>query len=70
MEIRDEGKGIPREKRAMIAKFGGGVGLRGMQERIRQLGGTLTIRSSDAGTAVEVILPIAQAIISQTEGAA
>jgi PAS domain S-box-containing protein len=70
VEVRDEGKGIPREKRAMIAKSGGGVGLRGMQERIRQLGGILTIRSSDAGTAVEVILPIAQAIITQTEGAA
>jgi PAS domain S-box-containing protein len=70
VEISDEGKGIPRDKRLMIARSGGGVGLRGMQERIRQLGGSLNIHSSEGGTSVEVMLPVAQPVVSETEGAA
>jgi len=37
-----------------------GVGLRGMRERVRQLGGELEVRS-DKGTTVTAILPIAKA---------
>ena len=70
VEIRDDGKGIPAEKRVTLKSSGGGVGLRGMQERIRQLGGTLIVESSENGTTVSVTLPIAQAAVSQTEGAA
>jgi PAS domain S-box-containing protein len=69
VEIRDEGKGIPNEKRQALTSSGAGVGLRGMQERIRQLGGTLTITSSETGTTVLVTLPIPHAV-SHTEGAA
>jgi signal transduction histidine kinase len=69
VEVRDDGKGIPRDKRLSLASSGGGVGLRGMQERIRQLGGTLIISSSEKGTTVRVTLPIPEAAACR-EGAA
>jgi signal transduction histidine kinase len=64
VEVEDNGKGIPAEKRSeIIAKATGipGVGIRGMRERLRQLGGTLEIRSEGAGkgTLVSARLPIA-----------
>jgi PAS domain S-box-containing protein len=59
IEVRDAGKGIPPEKRAeMEAAGNAGVGIRGMRERMRQLGGALEISSSDHGTLVSARLPI------------
>ena len=62
LEVRDSGKGIPAEKLSDMASSGApGVGIRGMRERIHQLGGSLEI-SSDGhgkGTAVVVKLPMA-----------
>jgi len=55
-EISDEGKGMPQEQRSASTTMG--VGLRGMSERIRQLGGMLQIRSNGRGTAVTVSLPV------------
>lgn len=69
VEIRDQGKGIPNEKRLNLLSSSG-VGLRGMRERIRQLGGTLTINSSKKGTSVVVNLPISAQMSANTEGAA
>jgi len=60
VEIRDEGRGIPQEKPLTLISSQGGVGLRGMQERIRELGGTLSIDSSKEGTSVVVNLPVPQ----------
>jgi PAS domain S-box-containing protein len=58
LEVRDEGKGIPPEKQASLNSSGAvGVGFRGMRERVRELGGTLEIRSSPAGTIVLATLP-------------
>jgi PAS domain S-box-containing protein len=70
VEIRDQGRGIPNEKRVALTSSGGGVGLRGMRERIRQLAGTLTTSSSEHGTTVVVTLPIPQVGGSRNEGAA
>jgi len=39
VEIQDSGRGIAREKLAEIQSKGSGVGIRGMQERLRQFGG-------------------------------
>jgi len=36
-----------------------GVGIRGMRERLRQLGGSLEIECNGGGTIVEARLPIA-----------
>lgn len=61
VEITDEGKGIPPEKRAELDLPGkAGVGLRGMRERVRQLGGRLEIQSREdrSGTVVIARLPI------------
>ena len=58
LEIRDEGKGISESRFAEIQAGGAGVGIRGMQERVRQFGGNMTVRSDKAGTRVNVTLPI------------
>jgi two-component system, NarL family, sensor kinase len=63
VEIRDEGKGIPHEKRMEMSSSGTvGVGIRGMRERVRQLGGSLEIESSERarGTTIVVRLPLQQ----------
>ena len=62
IEVRDQGKGIAPEKLSEIAtSHTPGVGIRGMQERVRQLGGTLKITSdgADKGTLVVALFPFA-----------
>jgi len=59
VEVEDKGKGIPPGKQKAMDTGGRlGVGIRGMQERIRQLGGSLEIRSNGEGTTVVSKLPI------------
>jgi signal transduction histidine kinase len=51
LEIADDGRGFD----VAAAVGGGGLGLRGMEERVQQLGGQLTIRSAPgAGTCITV----------------
>jgi PAS domain S-box-containing protein len=57
LRVEDSGSGIPKEKLANVMSSGG-VGLRGMRERVRRLGGTLAIDSSEQGTTVTIKLPI------------
>ena len=60
LEVEDRGKGIPAEKRQAMDSGGtAGVGIRGMRERLRQLGGSLEINSNDTGTVVVARLPVA-----------
>ena len=59
LEVSDEGQGMPRERTTEPAQWG--VGLRGMHERIRQLGGSLALDSTDAGTTVRASIPLPQA---------
>jgi signal transduction histidine kinase len=59
VEIEDRGKGIPAEKQFEMASTGTpGVGMRGMRERLRQLGGSLDIHSNSKGTLVVARLPV------------
>ena len=61
VEIEDKGKGIPPEKQEEMTSSGTpGVGIRGMRERLRQLGGTLEIKSNGSGTIVVVELPLTE----------
>jgi len=54
MEIRDDGCGFAQE----AAERGGGLGLRGMRERVEGMGGTLSIESAPGtGTTVRVAVP-------------
>jgi len=58
LTVEDNGSGIPVEKRDLVAAAGvPGVGISGMRERLRQLGGTLEIKSNESGTRVEACLP-------------
>src|SRR5437867_4325295 len=59
IEVADGGKGISPEKQEEMATIGTpGVGIRGMRERLRQLGGSLDINSNGKGTGVVARLPI------------
>jgi len=71
-EVEDRGKGIAAEKRIGMESAGTpGVGIRGMRERIRQLGGSLEINSDGKGTVIVARLPIADtSVLAATEGAA
>lgn len=61
VQVKDYGKGIPKEKRQDLATSGKtGVGFGGMRERLRQLGGSLEILSDGNGTAVSAILEVAR----------
>ena len=66
VEVEDRGKGIPADKLEEMASVGiPGVGITGMRERVRQLGGTLDIGSSGSGTTVRARLPVSEAPPSQ-----
>ena len=61
VEVQDEGKGISTHKRWEMEMPGkAGVGIRGMQERVRQLGGSLEISSpkNGKGTVIVARLPV------------
>ena len=53
VEVSDQGKGMPSESASSA-----GVGISGMRERVRQLGGLLSIRSDENGTTVTAELPL------------
>jgi len=57
VEVGDKGKGISPQKRAEIISSPAaipGVGIRGMRERLRQLGGTLDVQSNGEGKGMTV----------------
>jgi len=57
VQVSDLGKGMCSE--SSLASFG--VGISGMRERLRQLGGVLSVHSNDGGTLVTADLPVGQA---------
>jgi signal transduction histidine kinase len=66
VEVEDRGKGIPPERQSEMNSSGvAGVGIRGMRERLRQLGGSLDIRSGGNGTLIVARLPVSVASVSQ-----
>jgi len=59
LEISDRGKGIPAGVQLGLAGAGrSGVGIQGMRERLRQLGGHLEIQSRRTGTTILAVLPL------------
>jgi len=58
LEIEDDGKGISPEKLAKIRAQHSGVGITGMRERVRHLGGVLDIQSNGKGTNISVTFPV------------
>ena len=67
LEVRDEGKGISREKLADIQSRGAGFGIRGMRERARQFDGELTIDSNGQGTLFRVTIPMSKSAAAAIE---
>ncbi len=63
MEIIDHGRGLPpgtlESDTASASRIG--VGIAGMRERARQLGGRLAIVSGETGTTLHVVLPVSKA---------
>jgi signal transduction histidine kinase len=63
LEVADVGRGI--EPQQMLGAEGvvlsAGVGIPGMRERMKQLGGRLDIESNQGGTVVRAVLPVAGA---------
>ena len=60
LEVRDFGKGIPQDllKNFQAKGTNFGVGLAGMRERLRELGGQLDVQSRASGTLVSVTMPL------------
>jgi len=60
LAVQDMGHGIPADKLARLkARSGGsGVGLGGMYERLRLLGGQLELESSPTGTTIRASVPV------------
>ncbi|MGC1372517.1 MAG: sensor histidine kinase [Candidatus Sulfotelmatobacter sp.] len=68
VEVQDAGKGISPEQNLALRTSGRtGVGFRGMRERLRQLGGSLQIKSDGAGTAVIVSLPVQESALEDAD---
>jgi PAS domain S-box-containing protein len=65
LQVSDKGTGIPpslleHSDKDWLGSLG--VGLRGMNERIRQLGGKLEISSTESGTVVTADVPITESV--------
>jgi len=59
VQVEDHGEGMPREKQRELTESNrSGVGFGGMRERVRQLGGTLEVKSQATGTTVRAILKV------------
>lgn len=62
LKVIDHGRGIPSQALAARQEDSSiGIGLPGMRERTRQLGGMMEIDSSGEGTAIHVTLPLGEA---------
>jgi signal transduction histidine kinase len=59
LEIRDFGRGMPEQvmERFRRTGTGSGVGLAGIRERVKELGGDFTIHSNAAGTTLRAMVP-------------
>jgi signal transduction histidine kinase len=68
LEVTDEGRGISQEIQLKLTSgANAGVGFRGMQERARLVGGTLTVHSNGNGTSVRVVLPLTKEAVASGE---
>jgi signal transduction histidine kinase len=61
LQISDEGTGIPPEVMARTEWGTAGVGIAGMRERVRLLGGRFEVSSGNPGTTICILLPATEA---------
>ncbi len=62
LDITDNGKGIPDDRLRRLSEDDSvtGVGLAGMRERVRELGGALVLSSASPGTTITANIPVLQ----------
>jgi len=59
LEIRDDGRGLPRRRADGVRSDGGGFGLASMREQVSSLRGDFAVRPSPGGgTTVAVVVPV------------
>ena len=70
LEVKDYGKGIEPELLHRFNQSGGGagIGLAGMRERLRELGGRLEVESDANGTLIRAVIPVAEAAPAKKSG--
>ncbi len=61
VKVRDNGKGVA-DGIAELRSGTSGVGIRGMSERAKELGGQLLVTNADPGTIVEVTIPVSVSV--------
>jgi two-component system, NarL family, sensor kinase len=67
LDVKDDGEGISSGVLKALEGAGHtaiGVGLRGMKERLAQLGGGLEISSSDKGVTVTAMVPATESVLT------
>jgi two-component system sensor histidine kinase UhpB len=62
LQVKDEGRGMSPQQLSALQTSGSGVGLRGIQERIRPFSGSFDIQSDRNGTRIEVRFPLQKAV--------
>jgi signal transduction histidine kinase len=64
LEVQDFGRGLPQAVMERFQRTGGGsgVGLAGIRERVKELGGDFTIRSTSTGTTLRAVVPLGTGI--------
>jgi signal transduction histidine kinase len=60
LEIKDNGRGIRQEalRSFDLTGAGMGVGLGGMRERVRELGGRMKVKADSQGTSLLIAIPL------------
>jgi two-component system, NarL family, sensor kinase len=65
LTVRDDGKGVA-EPIAQLKPGSFGVGIGGMRERARELGGEMRVMNANPGTIVEIVIPAMIASAQET----
>jgi two-component system NarL family sensor kinase len=61
VEVQDRGRGMPATVTNSNSTIG--VGIQGMRERVRQLGGRFEIKSGEQGTTLLAVLPNSRSLL-------
>lgn len=67
LTVEDSGKGMSRARLAEIQSGVSGLGIRGIRERLLQIGGNLEVESDSSGTKVSVSIPLSTDATSEEQ---
>jgi two-component system, NarL family, sensor kinase len=69
LSVKDNGRGIPQDRIRRFSEHGTGFGVEivGMRERLRELGGQLTIVSDGSGTTLMATVPLKVGMLELTQ---